>query len=293
MSDAAIIILTGSVVAINCSLLGSYLVLRKMSMISDAISHAVLPGLVIGYFFGGAQVPMINFIGAASAGVFATLMIEFLSKKGKLQNDASIGLTFTCLFAVGVLLVTHLGRRTHIDQDCLLYGDIAYVPLDTVDIAGFDSVPRALPILGFVTILIVGFIFLNYRKLLITSFDPDYSNAIGISSQFWHYLIMIITSLATVTAFESVGAILIVALFIGPPACAYLFCQDLKRMLLISCLYGVGAAALGYALAAYLDGSIAGAMAILVGVEFFFTYLILKISGRFGRKKVLLSSAEV
>src|SRR5690554_6833283 len=139
------IILTGVLVALNCGLLGCFLILRKMAMIGDAISHAVLPGIVLAFLFTGSRDSVTMLIGAGSLGVLTTFLIEFFHKRGKLQTDASIGVTFTFLFAVGVILISVFAGKVDLDQDCVLYGEIAYVPLDLwITDTGFIMGPRVL-----------------------------------------------------------------------------------------------------------------------------------------------------
>ncbi|MEQ9405004.1 MAG: metal ABC transporter permease [Cyclobacteriaceae bacterium] len=273
--DAFIIILTGSLVAISCAILGSFLVLRKMAMIGDAISHSVLPGIVIAFFLVGSIQSVWMIIGAGILGVFTTFLIEFFHRKGKLQTDASIGVTFTWLFALGVILVTYYAGNAHIDQDCILHGEIAYVPIDLMyDANGNPIGPRALIILSFVLAFILIFVITFYKELFITTFDPAYAKAIGISVSKWHYLLMSLVSLTTVASFESVGAILVVALLIAPASAAYLITHNLKWMLMLSSLFGIISSFLGYWLSYILDGSIAGAMVTISGVIFGICYLI-------------------
>jgi len=279
------IILTGSLVAVSCGLLGCYLILRKMSMIGDAISHAVLPGIFLAYWFIGDRASLPILLGTAGLGVFSTFMIESLSKRASLQLDAAIGLTFTFLFAVGVILISANAGNVELDQDCVLYGEIAYVPLDTwVTAGGTDMGPEAVWIMGSVLLFIVGFISIGYRGLFLTTFDPAYAAAIGISTAFWHYMLMGAVSLTTVLAFESVGAILVVAFLIGPAATAYLLTNNLKIMLLLSALVGVLTAIGGYYLAYFIDGSIAGAMASVLGLLFMLALLFSPSQGVITRK---------
>lgn len=268
------IILTGALVAVSCSMLGSFLVLRKMSMVGDAISHAVLPGIVIAFLLSGSRSTTPMLIGAAFFGILTTYLIETFNKKGRLQDDASIGITFTWLFAIGVILITAFASNVDLDQDCVLYGEIAYVPLDLWYLEdGSDLGPRAVWISGSVLLYIFALVFFAYRKLFITTFDPAYAAAIGISTMFWHYLLMSSVSLVTVVSFESVGAILVVAFLIAPAATAYLLTEQLPKMLLLSAIFGIIAAFFGYILAAYLDSSIAGAMTTILGLEFLLVFV--------------------
>jgi len=261
-------------VAVTCGLLGCYLILRKMAMVGDAISHAVLPGIVIAFLISGSRDSVVMLAGAGLIGIFTTFLIEFFHKRGRLQTDASIGVTFTWLFAIGVILISAYAGKVDLDQDCVLYGEIAYVPIDLwITPSGFILGPRVLYIAGAILILILAFIFLGYKELFLTTFDPAYAAAIGISTTLWHYLLMGAVSVTTVASFESVGAILVVALLIAPPATAYLLTEDLKKMMIISSVLGVLISIIGYFLAAALDGPIAGAMATISGVFFGLAFL--------------------
>ena len=268
------IILTGSLVASSAGLLGCYLILRKMSMIGDAISHAVLPGIFIAFLLSGSLSSLPMLVGASIFGVFCTVFIEFLHQKGRLQSDAAIGIVFTFLFAIGVILISVYAKQVHLDQDCVLYGEIAYVPLDTWTTAsGTDLGPSAVWVMSGLLLLIVAMITLGYKGLFLTTFDPAYAAAIGVSTTFWHYLLMSAVSLTTVLAFESVGAILVVAFLIGPASTAYLLTNKLPVMLGLTMIIGILASIGGYYLAVWLNGSIAGAMAAIVGLLFLLAFL--------------------
>ena len=130
MNPSLSIALTASFISLSCALLGTFLVLRKMTMIGDAISHAVLPGIAIAYWLSQSRASIWMFLGAASVGVLATVLIELLRKRLKVQSDASIGMTFTTLFAIGVVMITFWSDSVDLDQECVLYGEIAYVPFD-------------------------------------------------------------------------------------------------------------------------------------------------------------------
>jgi len=276
--DAFWIILTGSLVAVSCAILGSFLILRKMSMVGDAISHSVLPGIVIAYLIAGNMQRIWMLIGAGILGVITTFLIEFFHRKGRLQTDASIGVTFTWLFALGVILVTYYAGNSHIDQDCILHGEIAYVPIDLMYTSSEDPLgPKAVIILSVVLTLILLFVTVFYKELFITTFDSSYARAIGISTSKWHYALMGLVSLTTVASFESVGAILVVALLITPAASAYLITNQLKTMLILSAVFGIVSSFLGYWLSYALDGSIAGAMVTVSGLIFAICYIIVRL----------------
>ncbi|PCI95475.1 MAG: iron ABC transporter [Flavobacteriales bacterium] len=268
------IILTGCLAAISCGLLGCFLILRKMAMIGDAISHAVLPGIVIAFLFSGSLNSFPMLIGAASFGLLTTFLIELFNKKGGLQKDASIGITFTWLFAVGVILISLYADNVHIDQDCVLFGEIAYVALEPLtSLLPGISAPNTVWILGTVMILVIAMIVFGYKGLFLTTFDPSFAATIGVSTVAWHYLLMSAVSVTTVVSFESVGAILVVALLIAPAATAYLLTDQLPKMLIIAALAGIIASIGGYYLAVWLDASVAAAIATVLGIEFTLVFL--------------------
>jgi len=270
------IILTGTLVATCGGLLGAFLLLRKMSMVGDAISHAVLPGIVIAYLLSGSREVLPMLVGAAAFGVFATVVIEALYRKARLQSDAAIGITFTGLFALGIVLISLFAGQVDLDLDCVLFGEIAYVPIDVwITPGGVNMGPRAVWVTGGLLVLVLAMIGIGYKGLLLTTFNPEHAASIGISVAFWHYLLMSAVSVTTVVSFESVGAILVVAFLIVPPATAYLLTNKLKPMLALTVLFGFGSAVGGYYLASWIDGSIAGAMSVVAGV-FFIAALVVK-----------------
>jgi len=272
--DALYIISAGSLVSVTCGLLGCFLILRKMAMVGDAISHAVLPGIVLAFLISGSRDSVIMLLGAGIIGILTTVLIEFFHKKGNLQADASIGVTFTWLFALGVILISVFANEVDLDQDCVLHGEIAYVPLDLwITDSGLILGPRVLYVSGFVFLVILGFIILGYKELYLTTFDPAFATAIGVSTVLWHYLLMAAVSLTTVASFESVGAILVVAFLIAPPATAYLLTSSFPRMLLLTAVLGIVVSAAGYYLAVLVDGSIAGAMSSVAGILFLIAFL--------------------
>ncbi len=248
-----------------------------MAMVSDAISHAVLPGIVIAFMLGGDLDSIWMLIGAGLVGLLTTFLIEFFHQKGKLQTDASIGVTFTWLFALGVILVSYYAGDAHIDAECVLYGEIAYVPLDMIYLdSGEAFAPKSTTVLSLVLLLILVVVTAFYKELFLTTFDPGFAIATGLSVSLWHYVTMGLVSLTTVASFESVGAILVVAFLVVPPATAYLITTSMRYMILLSCLFGILASVFGYLLAFVIDGSIAGAMATIAGLNFAIVFFVNK-----------------
>ena len=253
-------------------------------MVGDAISHVVLPGIVIAFLFSGSRDSFTMLIGAGLLGLITTFLIEFFHKKARLQTDASIGVTFTWLFAIGVVLISLFAGKVDLDQDCVLYGEIAYVPLDLVITEGGAVLgPKAAFVSGIVLIMILSFILIAYKELFLTTFDPAFAGAIGISTTLWHYMLMGAVSVTTVASFESVGAILVVALLIAPAATAYLLTDNFKWMLIIASGAGILSSILGYYLAVFLDGSIAGAIAAVNGFLFALAMILSPVHGLFFR----------
>jgi manganese/zinc/iron transport system permease protein len=269
MSPAGWIILTGALAAGACSLVGCFLVLRRMAMLGDAISHAVLPGIAIAFLLSNSRDPLPMVLGAGALGMLTAAITEWLHRGGRLQQDAAIGVTFTWLFAVGVILISLFAGQVDLDQECVLYGEIAYVPWDTWTLADGRSMgPRAVWILGAAFLVSAAWIALAWKELELTAFDPELAAALGIPVGLFHYSLMALTSLITVTAFESVGAILVVGMIAGPAATAYLLTDRLSRMIALALGAAVLSSVLGYLLARALDASIAGAMTAVIGALF-------------------------
>lgn len=268
-ADTLWIIAIGCLVGISCSLVGVFLVLRKMAMLGDAISHSVLFGLVAAFLLTSSRGVPVMFAGAAAVGLLTAYLTNVLSHHGKLQEDASIGVTFTWLFALGVILVSVYAGQVDLDQDCVLYGEIAFAPLDTIAIFGSEAGPRAFWTLLVVTLLDLLFVVIGYRSLKAVSFDPTLAASLGINVALWHYLLMTCVSLTTVAAFEAVGAILVVAMLVIPANAAYLVVRSLPGMLCLSIAFSIASAIGGYFLASWFDASISAAVAMFSGFLFF------------------------
>lgn len=268
MNPELVVILTGVFTAAACALIGSFLLLRRMTMMADAISHAILPGLVAGYFLARGPNVWIGAIGAAGAGLLTVLLVELLLRSGRVKQDAAIGLVFPALFALGTFLVSKFFANVHLDADAILYGEIAFAPFDLLVINGYSVGPQPLYILGGLTVINLLFVLIFYKELKLTTFDGAFAATIGFSPVVLHYALMAMVSLTTVGAFTAVGAILVVAFLIVPPATAYLLTDRLPLLIGLAVVVGVVAALGGYALAIWLDASIAGAMAAVAGLCF-------------------------
>ncbi len=273
------IIAAGALCAIASALLGPYLVLRKMSMMGDAISHAVLPGIAIAFLITESRASLPMFIGAAIVGLLTAIFTEWIRRFGKVDEGASMGVVFTGLFALGLVLVVQAADKVDLDPGCVLYGAIEMTPLDTTMFLGYD-VPRVVITLGAVALLNLTCVLLFYKELKITSFDPALATTLGISSRLMHYLLMTLVAITAVASFEAVGNILVVAMLIVPAATAYMLTDRLSVMILLSVILGIASAVLGHLSAIMVPpvfgfGSTitAGMMALAAGVLFVFAAL--------------------
>lgn len=262
-------ILTALLIAWSCSLLGCFLVLRKVVMVGDAISHSVLPGIVIAFLVSSNFHSPLLLIGAAFFGVLTTVFIDFFHKKLKLQEDASIGITFTWLFALGIILIAlFTDGNTDLDQDCVLFGELGTTFLDKVIYDGRLFGTRSMLMILPVFFIVVLFTVLGFKGLQILSFNEEFAKSKGINVTFWHYTFMTLVSLTTVMSFESVGAILVVGLLVIPPATAYLLTDKLRNMLWFSCILATISCIVGYVLSIYLDVSISSMIIVFAGFLF-------------------------
>ena len=267
MSSDLIIIGTAVLVATNCASIGAFLVLRQMAMMSDAISHAVLLGIVIAVFAVGGRETVPVIIGGVLSGILTVSLVEVLYRTGKLKQDSSIGIIFPFLFAIGVILVTQAGN-VHIDAQHVLYGSIEFVPFDSLYFNDINIGSKSLWVLGVLAIANIAFIMILYKELKISTFDKSLAVGVGLMPVLIHYLLMVMVATTAVVAFESVGAILVIAFFIVPASGAYLLTDRLSYMIVLSVILGSISAVTGYLFALLADVSIAGAMATSAGAVF-------------------------
>lgn len=286
MSYEGWILIVGSLAGITCGITGCFLILRKLSMLADAISHTVLLGIVLAFIISQSMSGIYMLIGAAAVGLLTAFLVQVFHSSG-IQEDASIGVVFTFLFAVGVILITLFANDVHLDVDHALMGEITFVPWDLVKWGFLPELPKAFLMLSTVLIINLLIIGLFYKELKITSFDPAMAAAIGIPVLLIHYLLMGMVSITTVASFDSVGAILVVAMLIAPGASAYLLTDKLSIMLLLSAVFGVIAAVVGYYLASWQDVSIAGSMATVNGIIFALVFLFSPTKGFISKKLTL------
>jgi manganese/zinc/iron transport system permease protein len=273
------IVTCGSLCAAACALPGAFLVLRRMSMMGDAISHAVLPGLALAFLITGSRDPFTMLLGAAGVGLLTALLVQAVHSYGRTEVGAAMGIVFTTLFALGVLLMRQAADSVDLDPGCVLYGAIELAFLDRVPVAGVE-VPRAALVNGAAALVNLGLILALFKEFRISAFDPALATTLGVSAAGMHYLLMAMTAATAVAAFETVGSILVVAMFIIPPAAAYLLTDRLWVMVCLSVGIGAAAAVAGHVAAVALppwlgfEGtSTAGMMAATAGAIFVVVWL--------------------
>ncbi len=273
MSPQTEVQLLAALVAAACALPGVFLVLRRTAMVSDAISHTIIFGIVVVYLITRDIASPLLLVGATLTGVLTVWLVEVLTSTRRVKEDAAIGLVFPFLFSLAVILISRFAGNAHLDNDAVLLGEIAFAPFDRLALFGFD-LPRAVWVMSGILLVNLLFIGLFYKELQLTTFDAALAAALGFSPALLHYSLMTLVSLTAVGAFDAVGAILVIALMIAPPATAYLLTDRLPVMLGLSMLIGALSAIAGYWLARTIDTNISAAMATMVGVTFVLTFIL-------------------
>jgi manganese/zinc/iron transport system permease protein len=274
------IVTAGILSAVACAIPGNFLVLRRMSLMGDAISHSVLPGLAIAFLVTGSRASFPMFVGAAVLGVLTAVLVEFMHKSARIEQGASLGSVFSVLFALGLILIVRGAHSVDLDPNCVLYGAIELTPLDTVALFGAD-IPRAVVGLAAVLVFDVALIAIFYKELNLSSFDPGLATSLGINAKIMHYLLMAMVAITTVAAFESVGSIIVIAMLIVPGAVGFLFAKRLIAMIGISIGVAVVSAIGGHLAAISVpplfgisDTNTTGSMAVVAGLIFVAAMLV-------------------
>ncbi|MGC9457078.1 MAG: metal ABC transporter permease [Halothiobacillaceae bacterium] len=268
MSDTFWILLILWLAGAANALVGCLLVLRRLSMLADGISHSVLFGLVAAYLLVGSRDPLAMFAGAAIVGLFTAWTTNWLNRRMGVQQDASIGVVFTLFFAVGVILISAYAHRVHLDVEHVLYGEVAFAPFERLRIDGLDLGPQAVWILGAVLLASSALIATGLRAFKLLTFSGTMAAMAGISVTFWHYLLMTLTSVTAVASFQAVGAILVVALLVMPANTALRVARSLPGMMGWSVVFASTAVVSGYLLASMLDAAIAPAVVLVAGLQY-------------------------
>jgi manganese/zinc/iron transport system permease protein len=261
-------------VAVTCALPGVFLVLRRMALMSDAISHSILLGIVLAFFVVEDIASPFLIAAAAATGVLTVSLVELLNRSRLVKEDAAIGLVFPALFSVGVILISRYAGNVHLDVDAVLLGELVFAPFDRLEIGTRDFGPRILWLMSAILLVNAAFLGFFYKELKLTTFDASLAAALGFAPGLVHYLFMTLVSVTAVGAFDAVGSILVVALMIGPPATAFLLTDRLGWMIGLSCSIGAASAVSGYWVSHLFDVSVAGSMATMTGVWFGVAFLL-------------------
>ena len=275
-------------VNVVCALVGVLLVIRRQSLMGDAIAHAVLPGLAVAFLLSGSLGAGAMLAGAVAAGLMTTFLTETLHRRGGVSADSALGVVYTSLFALGVVMVKRYMKGIHFDVKCVYEGSLLGAALDTTPLLGME-VPRVLISAAIVLVLVLIVTVLLWKELKLCAFDPALASTMGISATVMHYLVMALVAMTAAVSFEAVGAILVVAMMITPAATAQLLSHRLAPITAIAaglaCLWAV----LGYAVASRWDVSPAGSMATLAGLG----YLVAVIASPQGVVAKLLANARL
>lgn len=267
MSPDLVIILTAGLVATACGILGPFLVVRRVSLLSDAVSHAVLPGIVVSYLVFQSRSPLYTIVGATVFAVICVLAIDALKASQTIKSDAAIALVFPTLFALGVLGVHRYLANVHVDLDSTIYGEIAFAPFWQFQLAGVE-LPRSVVTMAIIAAVNLAFVVALWKELKLTSFDAAFAHVARFSPVTLSRVLLVFVAITAVSAFESVGAILVIALLIVPASAAYLLTDRLATMVVLSVVIGWLSAVAGHATAVSLDASIAGSMGLVAGICF-------------------------
>lgn len=259
MTDALIVLILTS---ISCSLLGIFLILRKLSMMTDAISHSVLLGIVLAFFLVRDLDSPLLIIGASLMGLVTVFLIESIGKLKLAKLDDATAIVYPLLFSIAVILISKFFRNVHLDTDIVMMGEVIFSSMIRTQIFGIEMSKSILEA-ALSLICVIAFIGIFYRKLKIGSFDEEFASLVGISTGLIFYSLMTITSFVAVTSFNNVGAIIVISFFIGPAAIALLFARSLREAFLLATLASVINPSLGFFLAIRLNVSITGMIATI------------------------------
>jgi manganese/zinc/iron transport system permease protein len=266
------IILIASLTSVACAIAGVFLVLRRMSLMSDAISHAVLPGIIVAFLLLKDRTSPMLILGAALSGLLLVYLTELIYKTKLVKEDAAIGLVFPAMFSIGVILITQFLSSVHFHEHSVLVGDINLSAINLIEVFGF-KIPKNIPVLLGLLVLNLSFIIVFFKELKITTFDPGLAAAFGFSPILMHYLFMGLISITAVASFDTAGSILVIALMIAPAASAYLLTDNLKFMFVIAAIIGVISSISGFYFSYWLNSTPSGGIAFMTGVLFLISYL--------------------
>ena len=263
------IVLMGFLVSGTCGLVGCFVILRRMALVGDAISHSLLPGITIAFLLTNSRDTLPMMLGAIAAGVATVALIEAIRHSSRIKPDAAIGIVFSSLFAIGVILISAFADKIDLDAECVLYGELGFIPLqDVVMFGGMEIGPEPVVRMAIIGLIAIGLLLSFFKEMLVTSFDPGLAASLGINPTRYQYGLTLFLSVVIVSSFESVGVVLVIAMIIFPGATALLLTDRLPKAIWLSTLFSALYAGLGFHLATWLEASIAGGMTVIAGFIF-------------------------
>ncbi|WP_043530274.1 metal ABC transporter permease [Litchfieldella xinjiangensis] len=254
--------LIASIIASTCALLGNFLVLRRQSLIGDAISHVALPGIVASFLITGTLAATAMMVGAGVAALITVAMIALIKHLGRVESSAAMGVAFTAIFALGVLMLEwHGASGVHLDVEHALYGSLESLIWfeghdwgALLDRQALADLPPQLPRVAWVGLLVAGFVTVAWRPLVVGSFDPEFAASVRAHPTLVDLLLVAMVAITAIAAFEAVGSIIVIAMFICPAAAARLMTNRLSAQLIWSQVFALLSAILGYVLSGYGPG---------------------------------------
>ncbi len=291
MSNGAWITLVAALVATGCAVLGSFLVVRRQALLADAVSHAVLPGIVVAWLATGTRNPVAMVVGAGIFAIICVLLVELLEATRLVRTDSAIGLTFPMLFSLGVLGVNQWAEDIHLDLDATIYGEIAFIVFDRIELLGIDM-PRAALVTAIIVAIDVLVVGAAWRVLKAASFDAGFAASVGVPVRLVSRLLLVATAMTAVVAFEAVGAILVITLFIVPAAAGVALADRMIAVVAIAVGIGWLCAIVGWQSAIHYDASIAGSMGVVAGLAFAVAAAIRWVRRRTGSRRARAQLGE-
>lgn len=259
----------GFLVAGTCGLVGCFVILRRMALVGDAISHSILPGITLAFLLTNSRDTLPMMLGAVAAGVVTVALIEAIRYTSRIKPDAAIGIVFSSLFAVGVILISVFADEVDLDAECVLYGELGFIPLQ--DIAYFGEIvigPEPVVRMAIIALIAIVLLFAFFKEMMVTSFDSGLAASLGINTTRYQYGLTLFLSIVIVSSFESVGVVLVIAMIIFPGATALMLTDRLPIALALSTVISGAYSLLGFHLATWLNASIAGGMTVIAGIVF-------------------------
>ncbi|MEM7173815.1 MAG: metal ABC transporter permease [Bacteroidota bacterium] len=255
-------------VALNCTLIGSFLIVRSQAMLADAMSHTALLGIVLSCLVTGSMDLFFMLGGAIMAAVVSALLVNFLHGQLGIVNDVAINFVFSAFFALAVILIVLYAEGVDLDLECVLYGQLPMMPFDVWLYKGYNMGPKAFYLLIGLSVLNISYVGVCYPMLVMSSFDPMFADTLGVNNRLWSYGLMIMAAITIVLTYRIVGSVLVLAFFVIPPLTTYLLVSRLSKLILYACVLNMYIALGGYKLAILLNGSISGAMVMVASLFF-------------------------